>query len=198
MLIPYGLDRVPRDPRLRCVEVSERPLRLNSEPVPADAMPPATGDHAARVAAAQEWLESQCGDYAPLRRQFIAAYFRFVAVQIDAHRDELRERLKPYDGLYAPEDFFWSALRPLPRGWVPVGDQYLAADIVFWDGTRAIAIDLSARESDRRAVLLGAGIAVHRGEPSALPEQFRQFWDDEALPSSPFRRALPSPPPTSP
>ena len=61
------------DPRLRCVEVGDEPLRLNSEPVPADAMPLATGDHAARVAAAIEWLGGQCGDYAPLRRQFIAA-----------------------------------------------------------------------------------------------------------------------------
>ena len=38
-------------------------------------MPLAIGDHAARVAAAIEWLTGLCGDYAPLRRQFIAAYF---------------------------------------------------------------------------------------------------------------------------
>ena len=64
------------DPRLRCVVVGDDKLRLNSEPVPADAMPLAIGDHAARVAAAIEWLVSQCGDYAPLRRQFIASVFR--------------------------------------------------------------------------------------------------------------------------
>ncbi|HET7880177.1 MAG TPA: hypothetical protein VFL55_04770, partial [Acetobacteraceae bacterium] len=84
--------------------------------MPPDAMPLATGDHAARVAAAVVWLEAQCGDYAPLRRQFISAYFRTLATRIELRRKELAERLKPYDGLYTPEDYLWSALRPLPRG----------------------------------------------------------------------------------
>ncbi len=199
MLIPYGLDRLPRDPALRSVEVGERPLRLNSEPVPADAMPPATGDHAARVAAALEWLESQCGDYAPLRRQFIAAYFHFIAGRIEEHRDELAERLAPYDGLYAPEDFLWSAPRPLPRGWVPVDDRYLPADVVFWSGERIIAIELGARETDRQIALSAAGVLLLRLEPSmfarlgdALTIGWQDFWM-EALPSSPFRRPIPSP-----
>ncbi len=173
MRIPYGLDRLPRsialdDPRLRCAEVGREPLRLNSEPVPADAMPLAIGDHAARVTAAQEWLEGLCGDYAPLRRQFIAAYFRCIAAQIEAHRDELAERVKPYDGLYTPEDFLWSAPRPLPRGWVPVGDALLPADVVFWDGARAIAIELSARETEKQKALAAAGVSVCRIEPGTL------------------------------
>jgi hypothetical protein len=61
-------------------------------------MPLATGDHTARVRAALAWLESLCGDYAPLRRQFIAAYFRFAATVIDAHRTELSARVQEYDG----------------------------------------------------------------------------------------------------
>ncbi len=149
------MDRLPRtialdDPRLRCAVVGAGKLRLNSEPVPADAMPPAIGDHAARVAAAVEWLGALCGDYAPLRQQFIGRYFGFVAAHLEAHRAELMERVKPYDGLYAPEDFLWSALRPLPRGWVPVQSQLLPADVVFWDGGQAVAIELSARETDRQ------------------------------------------------
>jgi hypothetical protein len=199
--IPYGLDRLPRDLGLRSVEVGDRPLRLNSEPVPADAMPLATGDHVARVAAAVAWLESQCGDYAPLRRQFIAAYLRCVAAQIEAHRVELAERLKPYDGLYAPEDFLWSALRPLPRGWVPLGERYLPADVVLWDGTKAIAIELGGRDTEKQKVLLAAGVEVFRVEPGAfdrlpelLPAGFRHFWNSETLPMSPFRRAMPNSP----
>jgi hypothetical protein len=199
--IPYGLDRLPRDPGVRCLEVCGEPLRLNSEPVPADAMPPATGDHAARVAAALAWLEAQCGDYAPLRRQFIAAYFRCIALEIEAHRAELAERLQPYDGLFAPEDFLWSALRPLPRGWVPIGDRWLPADVVFWDGERAIAFELGARETERQKALLAAGVDVRRIEPGlfgrlrdALPPDFLRFWTCQALPSSPFRRPIPSPP----
>jgi hypothetical protein len=196
--IPYGLDRLPRDVTLRCVEVGSEPLQLNSDQVPADAMPLAIGDHAARVTAAQTWLEGQCGDYAPLRRQFIAAYFCCLAAEIEAHREELTERLKPYDGLYAPDDFLWSALRPLPRGWVPAGEALLPADMVFWDGVRAVAIELSARETEKQRVLAAAGVSVCRIEPvtfdrlgDVLPDMLRHFWRNQALPSSPFRRAIP-------
>jgi hypothetical protein len=182
--------------------VGEAPLRLNSEPVPADAMPAVIGDHAARVVAAQEWLQGQCGDYAPLRWQFVASYFGFVAAHLAAHRVELAEHVKPYDGLYAPEDFLWSALRPLPRGWVPTQGQLLPADVVFWDGAQAVAIELSARETDRQKALQAAGIAVYRIEPNMLagdpvqlaqilPKNFQRFWRGQALPSSPFRRATP-------
>jgi hypothetical protein len=199
--IPFGLDRLPREPTLRSVEVGTSPLRLNTEPVPPDVMPLATGDHTARVRAALAWLESLCGDYAPLRRQFIAAYFRFAANVINAHRTELLTRLQRYDGLYAPEDFLWSALRPLPRGWVPVGESWLAADMVFWDGVQPIAIELAARDTDRQRALLAAKVVTLRIEPAAfdrldalLPPGFQQFWDGEALPLSPFRRPSPMPP----
>ena len=161
-------------------------------------MPLAIGDHATRVAAATGWLESQCGDYAPLRRRFIAGYFRFIVAQIEMHRAELAERLIPYDGLYAPEDFLWSALRPLPRGWVPAGGHLLPADIVFWDGTKAIALELAARETEKQKALMARGIAVYRVGPSVLdrlheilPELFKAFWRGQTLPSSPFRRAMP-------
>jgi hypothetical protein len=196
--IPFGLDRLPRDPTLRSVEVGTSPLRLNTEPVPPDVMPLATGDHTARVSAAIAWLESLCGDYAPLRQQFIAAYFRFAATVIDAHRTELSARVQQYDSLYAPEDFLWSALRPLPRGWVPADDRWLAADMVFWDGTQSVAIELAARDTDRQNVLLAADIATLRIEPAEfdrldaiLPRGFQRFWDGETLPSSPFRRPIP-------
>jgi hypothetical protein len=177
-------------------------LRLNSEPVPADAMPLAIGDHAARLAAATDWLMSLCGDYAPLRRQFIAGYFRFIAAHLDANRDELTERAKPYDGLYAPDDWLWSALRPLPRGWVPMDGQLLPADMVFWDGRQALAIELAARETEKQIALQAAGVAAIRIEPNmlagdpmllgrTLPESFTRFWDGQTLPSSPFRRPIP-------
>ena len=201
MRIPYGVDRLPRDPALRSVEVGGAPLRLSSEPVPAEAMPLATGNHAARVAAAMDWLGGQCGDYAPRRRQFVAAYFDCMAAQIAAHREALAERLAPYDGLFAPEDVLWSALRPLPRGWVPIADRYLQADVVFWDGTEAIAVELAARESERWSALVAAGVTVLAIDPAAfdrldaiLPLRFMRYWDDDALPASPFRRAIPPSP----
>jgi hypothetical protein len=202
--LPYGLERLPRymaldDPRLRCTVVTAgEGLRLNSEPVPADAMPLATGDHAARVGAATDWLCSLCGDYAPLRRQFVAAYFNCIAAHLTEHRAELAERVKRYDGVFAPEDFLWSALRPLPRGWIPVQDQMLPADMVFWDGARPMAIELATRDTERQKALQAGGVAVYRIEPGAfdrldeiLPASFRRFWDAATLPSSPFRRPLP-------
>ena len=164
------------------------PLRLNTEPVPQDVMPLVVGDHAARVAAAADWLTSQCGDYAPLRGQFIAGYFDWIATQIDTHRAELAERLQPFDGLYAPEDFFWSALRPLPRGWVPVGDRFLPADIVFWDGAQPIAVQLGERATEREKALQDAGVQLVHGQ---LPATFERFWMGQTLPCSPFRRPSP-------
>ena len=205
--ILYGLDRLPRtialdDTRLPGVAVGSDKLRLNTEPLPPDAMPLAIGDHAARVAAATEWLISLCGNYAPLRRQFIRCYFGVIAAEIAAHRAELAEQLKRYDGLYSPDDWTWSALRPLPRAWLPARDSMLPADIAFWDGTQPIAIELAARDTERQAALRAAGIKVCRIEPSVLagdmvrladmlPDSFRRFWQDQTLPSSPFRRPIP-------
>jgi hypothetical protein len=170
---------------------------LNSEPVPQDAMPLVTGDHAPRVAAAIDWLTGLCGDYAPLRRQFIAAYFRLIAEHLEEHRADLVERLNPYDGLYVPDDFLWSALMPLPRGWVPVGDQLLPADVVFWDGMQPIAIEIASRTTARQSALDAAGVLVLRIEPGTmnvgpcLPDSFQHFWQGQILPSSPFRRPIP-------
>ena len=157
-------------------------------------MPLVAADHAAHVTAALDWLNSQCGDYAPLRRQFIASYFAFIAAEIATHRHEIAERLEAYDGLYQPDDMTWSALRPLPRGWLLIGDRWLPADIVFWDGDQPVAIELGSRESEREKALTTAGADVLRVDPNALnlPDCFTGFWQQTALPSSPFRRLIPS------
>jgi hypothetical protein len=201
--IPYGLDRLPRtlrldDPRLPAVSVGDVPLRLNSEALPPAAMPDAMGDHTARVVAMTVWLQGLCGDYAPLRQRFIAAYVACVGAEIAAQRAALVDALRRYDGLYAPEDFLWSAPRPLPRAWLPAGNEQMFAEIAFWDGVRPVAIELSARETPRQAALQAAGIAVVRLEPEALgdlparlPGLVRGFWRGERLPMSPFRRVMP-------
>lgn len=191
MRIPFGLDHLPRrialdDTRLRSVIVGAAPLRLNTEPLPPDVLV-AAADHAARVAAAIGWLHDLCGDYAPPRRQFITAYFAFLAAHIAEHRAELAAALSRYDGLYAPEDWLWSALRPLPRAWLPAGDRLLPADIAFWDGTQLLAFE---RDLQRRSMLREAGIAIIESVDQ-LPDTFRLFWRSQALPMSPFRRPFP-------
>ena len=201
--IPYGLDRLPRaiaadDPRLPAAMAGPGVLRLNSEALPPQAMPDRAGDHAANVAAAIAWYTSLCGDYAPARRQFIAAYFALLAADIAANRAALAERLRPYDGLYVPDDVLWSAPRPLPRAWVPTRQGWLPADMAFWDGAAALAVELSARETPRETALREAGVTVQRIAPDrmadlgvALPAWMRTYLSDNRLPASPFRRAVP-------
>jgi hypothetical protein len=209
--IPFGLARLPRsighdDPRLPTAAVGTKPLRLNTEPLPPAAMPEAVPDHAARVAAMQDWLISLCGDYAPLRRHFILNYFAFLAAELRTHEVSLAEDLARYDGLYTPDDWLWSAPRPLPRAWLPSAASpdpggMLPAEIAFWDGNQPLAIELSARETPGQAALQAAGIQVLRITPDTiatpgavgnlLPAAFHQFWRGQTLPVSPFRRPIP-------
>jgi hypothetical protein len=204
MRIPFGLDRLPRttdadDPRLPGVVVGAEKLRLNSEPVPAEVMSVAIGDHAARVDAMVRWLNGLCGDYSPQRQRFVGVYFHDLAAHLREHEDELATGLKRYDGLYAPHDWLWSAPRPLPRAWLPSDARLLPCDIAFWDGAHAIAIELAAQETERTATLRAAGIDTLRVGTDVLggsvlellPDTFRYFWRGELLPASPFRRTIP-------
>ncbi len=209
--IPFGLARLPRsigldDPRLPTAVAGSEPLRLNTEPLPPAAMPEAAPDHAARVAAMQDWLISLCGDYAPLRRHFILHYFAFLAAELRMHEASLAEDLVRYDGLYTPDDWLWSAPRPLPRAWLPSAafpgpGAMLTAEIAFWDGTEPLAIELSAHETPGQAALQAAGVQVLRIAPDTiatlgaigplLPAAFHRFWRGQTLPASPFRRPIP-------
>jgi hypothetical protein len=204
--IPFGLARLPRsigldDPRLPTAAAGTDLLRLNTEPLPPSVMSEAGSDHAARVASMVDWLVSLCGDYVPLRRRFITSYFAFLAVELDAHRTSLAEGILRYDGLYTPDDWLWSAPRPLPRAWLPGPDGMLPAEIAFWDGAQLLAIELSARDTQGQAALQEAGVQVLRITPDALAEpgavgallpiSFHKFWRGQTLPASPFRRPLP-------
>jgi len=200
MRIPFGLDHLPRamrydDPRLPGVTLGAEALRLNTEAVPAEVMTIAS-DHAGRVVAMNDFLRSLCGNYAVQRQRFVENYIVGASAHIEAHRRELATRLKRYHGLYAAEDWLWSALRPLPRAWLPAGEKMVLADIAFWDGTRFIVIDFSdqpeipgvttcridpAREGDDPITLL-----------KRLPRCFQFFWNPERLPVSPFRRPIPA------
>jgi hypothetical protein len=205
--IPFGLERLPQsigtnDARMPAASIGPGPLRLNSEPLPPAAVPDAAGDHAARTSAAIEWLHSLCGDYAPLRRRFITTYFAFLATQLDNHRAALAADLAPYNGLYTPDDWLWSAPRPLPRAWLVGPDGPIPAEIAFWDGAQPLAIELSVRDTPRQAALRAADLSVLRiasrdtiADPAALgallPAPFHGFWRGQILPASPFRRPIP-------
>lgn len=198
--IPFGLDRLPRtlqpdDPRLPGAVVGTDKLRMNTEPLPAEAMESAADNHTARVSAMKQYLRGLCGNYAPRRLDFIECYIDCMAAYLDAHRDELTRDLQRYDGLYALEDWLWSALRPLPRAWLPADTSIALVDFAFWDGTQAIAIDVSGTHEKAGIVMCRIAPDALAGDPCALldmlPDGFRRFWRDQNLPVSPFRRAIP-------
>jgi hypothetical protein len=173
--ILYGIENLPRDPsnpRLPSVSVGPAKLRLNSVPLPTD-LAPVEPTHEARRTALGAWLLAQCGDYARDRRRFVTAYLDWAEQEITSHRAAIEAQLARFDGLYRPEDFFWSAPRPLPRAWLPDGAGWARADIAFWDGTEALRIDASADVA------------------AQMPPAFQRFWEGEILPTSPFRRPWP-------
>jgi hypothetical protein len=180
--ILYGLDRLPAtlsadDARLPGVDAGAAPLRLNSVPLPADAWDAAGGgDHAARMDAVRSWLLGACGDYNAALRRGVTRYLDAVEAHVAPHRDALASGLARFHGLYRPEDWCWSALRPLPRAWWRQNGEWTRADLAFWDGNEIIV--MGARDFDV-------------GE---LPAAFQHFWTGETLPVSPFRRAFPSGP----
>lgn len=203
MRLLFGMDRLPRsaspdNPRLPGVTLAAAPLRLNSEPLPAEQAAAGQGGHAARMAAAEAWLAAACGSYVPLRQRFVAFWLRFAAAHVASHRAELEQRLARFDGLYAAEDFVWSALRPLPRALLPAGDGMVPVDFAFWDGTRLVAVLLG--EAPDIAV---GGVAqcrltagdMERNPEAVVAERFPagmlRFWEGETLPMTPFRRQLP-------
>jgi hypothetical protein len=207
--ILYGIESLPRqisldDTRLPAAELESKPLRLNTDPLPPRFIPPDGGtSHEFRLAIVAQWLYAACSDYAALQRRFIDAYLAFLTAHIDSRRSELEDILQPFDGLYKVEDWIWSALRPLPRAWVPTASGLVRADMVFLDGLCPIAITF---DTGIVAKLAGADVVLFRANGSALAQNpnglfeselfgsIRHFWRGETLPKSPFRRLIETPP----
>lgn len=197
--IIFGLDRLPRtlpldDPRLPGAFVGAEPLRLNSEALPADAIA-AAPNHVARVAAMRAYLRGLCGDYASQRMRFVEFYLDCMVAHLDAYRDEVARELARFAGLYAPEDWLWSSLRPLPRAWLTNEKAMVPVDVAFWDGSQVIAIDLGGKQKLAGATVCSIDTSALTGDPLALldllPHSFHYFWRHDVLPRSPFRRPIP-------
>jgi hypothetical protein len=154
------------------VVLDAAPLRLNSVPLPADLWGLGGADHAARMIAVRAWLLASCGDYNEVLRRGVTHYLDAVAAHVRRHHDALAAGLARFHGLYRVDDWFWSALRPLPRAWWHDGDGWRRADLAFWDGNEVCAVqprDFAAGQ---------------------LPPRFRRFWAGQVLPVTPFRRAV--------
>jgi hypothetical protein len=177
----YGLDRLPAtlsadDHRLPSVQTGTTPLRLNSYPLPVEAWDAARSDQTSQMAAVRTWLLAGCGDYNVALRRAVMRYLDAIEAHVMQHADALAADLAQYQGLYRPQDWCWSALRPLPRAWWHQDGAWARADLAFWDGNAVIAMQAKDFDTD------------------ALPVGFRHFWAGEILPVSPFRRAFPAGP----
>lgn len=192
-----------------------RPLRLNSGQLDFATPPPLS--EMPRVADQMDFLrrhfQGQCGLWAKPAQRFVGSYFDLIQREIDAHRAELADRLAPFGTLYEPDQWAFSALRPLPRAHLDAAetraakppDSLVRTDIAFWAADGALAVEFtgyaspSAADIRRRSRLADAGIevidiprdalesAVPDDLAACLPAAFFGFWRTETLPAGPFR-----------
>lgn len=154
---------------------------------------------AARLAFLREHLQSLCDLWAKPPRRFLDAYFAWLAATVAAEPAH-RELTALGHGLFAPEDWSFAALRPLPSAFLPAGDEWVRADFAFWTGDGFVAVEppgeRRAKRRDELARLARAGVMVialaaadlvdAAALGARLPAAFHDFWRNIALPRSPF------------
>ena len=177
------------------------PLRLSDGPYPF-AEPPdliRLATTAARLDFLREHLRSLCGLWAKPRLQFLDAYFAWIGATL-AVAPAHRALTDAGHGLFAPEDWSFAALRPLPSVLLLAGTDTIRADFAFWTGAGLVAVELPGeRRAQRRgqlARLAASGVTVIELVPAdladaaalgaKLPAAFGEFWRGVALPHSPF------------
>ena len=154
---------------------------------------------ATRLAFLREHLQSLCDLWAKPPRQFVDAYFAWLAATLasDLARRALTEA---GHGLFAPDDWSFAALRPLPSAFLPAADEWVRAEFAFWTGDGFVAVELPgerrAKRRDELVRLAQAGVTVIELAPAdlvdatalgvKLPAAFHDFWRNIALPRSPF------------
>jgi hypothetical protein len=196
-VVPYGVDSwsieelvVNRtgdgalrvDASFPCAVIDKRnkkPLRLNSEVFSVAANFNAQ-QGATPLTVLSDHLKGLCRTWDRLSLLFLDGYFGHIANMLRLHRDVIATKLAPFAGLYAAEDWTFSAPKPLPRAhlYAPrntsasldTGDfvqaDFVQADFAFWLGERMVAV-LSkpgpltpARANERLARLEQADVAT--------------------------------------
>lgn len=190
--IQYGTSAPHPDGPSVTIELGA-PLRLNNSAytfgdIPESGIGTTTPE---RLAFLRGHLIDLCDLWAKRPRQFVDLYFRWIDTVIERDRAAIDERLRRFGGLFARQDYAFSALRPLPRAHLPA-----RVDFAFWTGERLVAVDIVGDDARRPA-----GPSIHRLEipdavvarddpaalDMALPPEFAAFWQSEALPSGPFK-----------
>ena len=208
-LVPYGRAKIAPG------EIGEPaatlrlgvPLRLSDGPYPFPEPPDLIriAGTAERLELLCEHLQSLCGLWDRPARLFLDAYFRFIDRSITEGAAELAALGAKSGGLFAPADWSFTALRPLPQAQLLADSPApVRADFAFWTGDGLVAVELQAGASPRRqrqdelARLATAGIAVitvaaaelqrdaERLLASLFPPTLQKFWRGVTLPASPF------------
>lgn len=145
--------------------------------------------------------------FAQYQRRFLERYFQFITARCRDAAAELSAAVAWSGGLFAAEDYVFSALWPLPdvRITRASGDDDALGDFdfAFWTGGRVIGVTLtggaaqpsSAARSDTAGdFLLPVTIAAKdlQDDPALFseprfPAELVSFWIGETVPSSPFR-----------
>jgi hypothetical protein len=208
-LLPYGRAKIAPG------EVGEPaimlrpgvPLRLSDGPYPFPEPPDLIriAGTAERLELLREHLQSLCGLWDRPARLFLDAYFRFIDEAIATAATALAALAARGGGLFAPADWSFTALRPLPQAQLLADSAApVRADFAFWTGDAFVVIELQASANPRRqrqeelARLAAAGIAIiavpatalqQQGERllvQLLPPPFHEFWRGVTLPTGPF------------
>jgi hypothetical protein len=210
ILIRYGREKIaPGDDSAPSVRLRRgAALRLADGPYPFPEPPDLIRIASVpdRLALLCEHAQSLCGVWDRPAREFLAAYFAFIAAALAAAEPALAAHTEAMGGLFASADWSFAALRPLPQGHVDAAAEAppVRVDVAFWTGTALVAIDIRGSASPRRQRLdelqriAAAGVQVIdvpaqplRTEGAALlarvlPAPFQRFWEGVHLPRSPF------------
>ena len=176
------------------------PLRLNTARYDLRATPGVAPDDDA-AARLEAHLLGLCPPWSGTGRRFVAGYFAYLREALAANATRVAARLAAFAGLYAPSDWLFSGLAPLPRAHLPAGEGTVRVDFAFWRGdgfATALASDATLtprRARDRDEALARAGVEAVRFGPNEIgPALFARllgpnhaaFWDSEPVPSGPF------------
>jgi hypothetical protein len=141
-------------------------LRLNSAKIEFGEPPPLQTlvSVADQLAFLRGHFQHECGIWAKHTRLFMARYIDWVDAEIAANRTELAEKLARFGTLYAPEQWSFSALRPLARAHLAapetpgatLPDTLVRADIAFWTKPVRLPSTLSAAQPAARRIPAGA------------------------------------------
>jgi hypothetical protein len=183
-----------------------QPLRFNNSRYDVDELTEKarTGTVTERLDFLRDYHETLCGTYAKRPRQFVALYFRLIDTILAADRPALEKKAAGFGGLFTWQDYAFSALRPLPQAFLPVGDSHPKTDFAFWTGKQVVVIDIAGdtrgpgwiercrRLNDAGMLTIEPPISIFvKNDPAALRDllqpEFSTFWQSEAMPSSPFK-----------